>query len=96
MHLVEILLPADENLAAKRRAFARELTQRFGGVTAFSRSPAKGLYADDGKQVEDDIIVFEVMTETIDKAWWSALRKRLEEEHRQDEIVIRTSSVDRL
>lgn len=47
MHLVEILLPLNDN---EGRPFASEkfselrqlLTERFGGLTAFSRSPAQG------------------------------------------------------
>ena len=40
----------------------------FGGLTAFSRSPAQGTTSDGFKTVHDQIIVFEVMTETLDVA----------------------------
>jgi hypothetical protein len=45
MHLVEILLPLNDNsgrpFRTEKYAEVREhLTERFGGLTAFSRSPA--------------------------------------------------------
>ena len=96
MHLVEILLPADRRFSAERSALSRELAERFGGVTAFNRAPAKGLFAQDGEQVRDDIVVIEVMTDGLDRTWWAALRTRLESEFRQREILMRASLVERL
>ena len=96
MHLIELLLPADATYAAKRRALADDLSKTFGGVTAFNRAPAKGLFEQGGTQVKDDIVVFEVMTATLDRAWWSSLRKRLEAEMNQNEIVIRATSIEKL
>ncbi|MEA2959522.1 MAG: hypothetical protein QOJ58_5462 [Alphaproteobacteria bacterium] len=46
-----------------------------------------------GKTVHDDIVVFEVMTETLDVAWWRNYRRQLEREFRQDDIVVRASTV---
>jgi len=48
MHLVQILLPIDDR-AGKALPSAlfdevrRELVDRFGGLTAYTRAPAKGL-----------------------------------------------------
>jgi hypothetical protein len=96
MHLVEIFLPADPKFAAKRRALSRELAGRFGGVTAFIRAPAKGLFAQDGEQVQDDIVVLEVMTGSLERDWWAALRVRLEDDFRQDAVLMRATTVERL
>jgi hypothetical protein len=98
MHLVEILLPLRDNeghaFGAEKYAEVRQyLTERFGGMTAFTRSPAEGITADDRGAVYDDIVVFEVMTETLDEEWWRGYRGRLEHEFRQDEIVVRASAV---
>lgn len=101
-HVVEVLLPVYDN---EGRAFPRdhydevrrELTGRFGGVTAFVRAPAEGLWKEDGGDVvRDDIVLFEVMTPELDTAWWAAYRERLRERFAQDELVIRASSVRRL
>ena len=98
MHLVEILLPLNDNsgrpFRTEKYAEVREhLTERFGGLTAFSRSPAQGTTSDAGKTVHDEIIVFEVMAETLDASWWRSYRLQLEREFRQDEILVRASSV---
>lgn len=98
MHLIELLLPLRDNSgqpfsADKYAAIRRDLTERFGGMTAFTRSPAEGTTSDDRGTVHDDIVVFEVMTETLDQEWWRAYRRRLEREFRQDQIVVRASVV---
>ena len=98
MHLVEILLPLSDNSgqpfgAEKYAAIRQHLTERFGGLTAFTRSPAQGTTTGGGKTVHDDIVVFEVMTETLDASWWRSYRSQLEREFRQDEIVVRASTV---
>ena len=67
MHLVEMLLPLNDNAGRpfgpeKYAAVREHLIERFGGVTAFTRSPAQGTTTDSGKTVHDEIVVFEVMT----------------------------------
>ena len=100
MHLVEIFLPLSDN---EGRAFGpdlfaevrRELTERFGGLTAFSRAPALGLWKQDqGETARDDIVVLEVMSERLDREWWSHYRATLERRFRQDVIVVRASAVE--
>jgi cytochrome c556 len=98
MHLIEILLPLTDNSgrpfdAAKYAAIRQQLTERFGGLTAFTRSPAEGTTTDAGKTVHDDIVVFEVMTEKLDLSWWRDYRQQLEREFQQDAIVARASTV---
>ncbi|MED5618743.1 hypothetical protein [Ideonella sp. BN130291] len=100
---MQILLPwqPDGDQALQRQRFAHErnqLVQRFGGLTSFSRAPAKGLWRDDesGAVVPDDIVVLEVMTPTLDKAWWASHRAELEQRFEQDEIVVRAHLVEQL
>ena len=98
MHLIEIFLPLNDNGGEpfgveKYAAIRRHLTERFGGMTAFTRSPAQGTTTDGGNTVHDDIVVFEVMTETLDVSWWHGYRRELEREFRQDAIVARASAV---
>jgi hypothetical protein len=101
MHLVEILLPLFDNDGTPfaDRAFNRvatELTRRFGGVTAFTRAPAQGRWKGDGGETRDEIVVFEVMVEAIDRPWWQGYRRTLEGRFHQDEIVIRAHPIERL
>jgi hypothetical protein len=72
------------------------LVARFGGVTAFSRAPAEGVWSDNGRKCRDEIILVEVMAEAIDVAWWRQFRAELEEKLRQQAIVVRTFSITQL
>ena len=91
MHLVQLLLPRyDETVA-------RELTERFGGMTAYARAPAKGKWQPaPGETVQDDIVVYEVMVESLDRAWWAQYRSRLERRFDQEELVVRAHGIERL
>jgi hypothetical protein len=73
-----------------------ELTERFGGVTAHTRAPARGLWkGDSGSTSRDDIVIFEVMTEGLDREWWTRFRRQLESRFRQESVIVRalTSTV---
>ena len=91
MHLVQLLLPRyDEEVS-------RELTERFGGMTAYARAPAKGEWRPGpGETVHDDIVVYQVMVEKLERDWWSAYRERLEQRFDQEELVVRTHEIERL
>ena len=103
MHLVQILRPVYDNEgrrfpASSYGAVRAELTERFGGLTAYSRAPAEGLWREENsaQATRDDIVVYEVMTEELDRAWWSAFRKTLAERFRQEDLVVRAHPVERL
>lgn len=95
MELFQIVLPLYDNAGAKlpREDFTTtlaELTDAFGGATAFTRSPAEGFWeTPDGGLQRDDVIVVEVMAGERDDAWWAAYRARLEQRFKQDTILIR-------
>ncbi len=102
MYLVQILLPLRRN---DGEAFPAEefdrvrqmLTGRFGGLTAFTRAPAEGLWKDaNSKTTHDDIVVFEVMAEELDRRWWDIFRAGLEQRFAQDEVVVRALSIEQL
>jgi hypothetical protein len=101
MHVIEIFLPLADN---EGRPFSGELWSRvregliaqFGGITAFTRSPAEGLWEGEDGRSHDRIIVMEVMSDYLDRAWWGRFRKQLEADFRQDEIVVRAREVERL
>ena len=99
MHLIQLLLPLYDNdgAALPRALFDRvrkELSERFGGLTAFTRAPAEGHWRDGGETRRDDIVVFEVMAESLDRDWWRAYRRELERSFRQEEIVIRAQDIE--
>lgn len=102
MYLVQLLLPLNDNdgqrlPGALFREVREELVARFGGLTAFSRAPVEGLCQGEAERVEDDeLLVYEVMTEAMDRAWWADYRRRLEKAFRQREILIRAQPTERL
>lgn len=101
-HLVQLLLPLYDNYgqALPKLQFDQvrtELTEAFGGVTAYARSPATGAWADDAGRVRrDEVILFEVMTATLDRAWWARYREMLEQRFAQDQIVVRALAISQL
>jgi hypothetical protein len=102
LQLIQILLPLFDNEGAPfpqaaYRLVTGELTERFGGLTAFTRAPAEGLWKDEAaRTTRDEIVVLEVMTKVIDRVWWRDYRRALEARFRQDEIVIRAQVIERL
>ena len=75
MYLVQILLPLYDNDARpieqeEYEQVRDELTELFGGITTYVRSPAKGLWKESTTStVHDDIVIYEVMTEVLDRGW---------------------------
>lgn len=102
MHLIQVLLPLYDNqgnaFPAELFSSVRdELAQRFGGVTIYSRSPAEGVWQDETEHtVRDDVILFEVMTEELDRPWWAGFRREQERRFEQEEIMIRAQRITRL
>lgn len=102
MYLVQLLLPLYDNEGQPFQgdAFAeirRELTEKFGGVTAYARAPARGLWKeDDGTLVRDEIVIYEVMVSRLERRWWSIFREQLRQRFVQTELVIRALRIDRL
>ena len=68
---------------------ARELSQEFGGVTAYLHSPALGLWKKGTALKRDEIVVFEVMVGRANRTHWSRRRRNLERQFGQERIVIR-------
>jgi hypothetical protein len=98
MKLVQILLPVRDNRGRKFKGALysdvhSELVRRFGGLTAYTRSPARGLWKSEGSTKRDDMIILEVMTKRFDRTWWKKYRQDLESKFRQDEIIVRAHEV---
>jgi hypothetical protein len=66
-------------------------------VTAFRRAPAEGVWVQpEGGVSRDEVVIFEVMAERLERGWWSRYRRGLEEKFRQDRIVIRATEWEQL
>jgi hypothetical protein len=101
VHLIQILLPVYDNDGdalprVKFRRVATELSEKFGGVTAFTRSPAEGQWKDGGRTEHDEIVIFEVMIDRLDRPWWRDYRRVLEKRFKQEVVLIRAQSIEQL
>lgn len=99
MHLVQVLLPLFDNAGEKLPAglyqtVRDELTERFGGLTAYTRAPAEGLWKEnESKTSHDEIVVYEVMTPHLDADWWGSYRRDLEGRFQQQQVIVRAQSM---
>jgi hypothetical protein len=99
MYLIHILLPVKDNDGRPYgqklfKAVAAELTERFGGLTAYTRAPAEGLWKEDSSTTSrDEIVVYEVMAKSMEEAWWRKYRRGLETRFRQERVIVRSQRV---
>ena len=103
MYLIQILLPLKDNQGkpiAQRHYvdLARELSERFGGLTAYVQAPADGLWKKKrgAKTSHDQVVIYEVMAKRLDRRWWKQQRMALEKTFRQQDILIRATTITRL
>src|SRR5689334_25028318 len=102
MFLVQLLVPLYDSSGRQvpRERFAElrdELTHKYGGVTAFLRSPAQGTWKEETGAVErDEIVMCEVMVEALDRRWWAEYRRTLEQRFGQRELIARAVQMERL
>jgi hypothetical protein len=95
MKLVQIFLPrhADNGRRFPAALYARErelLVERFGELTAFTRSPVRGLWRSDAQAPKgDDLVIFELMVRRLDRQWWNNYRYKLQKRFRQKSIRVR-------
>jgi hypothetical protein len=102
MHLIQLLLPLYDNHGkpfgqASFDQVRNELSDQFGGVTAWRRSPAEGVWQkEDGGTSRDEIVIFEVMVDFLDRNWWRDYRLELQRRFRQEQLIVRAQQIDPL
>ena len=100
MHLIQIFLPLYDNSGEKfpsdsYRQVRDELIDRFGGMTAYARSPVHGLWQpEEGKTLQDDLVIYEVMVKEMNRPWWKNYKSSLGQRFRQEEILIRAQPIE--
>jgi len=86
--------PIPEQLYGK---LSEELKERFGGVTVYSRAPAKGIWKRDAEDTErDELLIYEVLINARETEFWINLKGRLERQLKQDEILVLLSNTRKL
>jgi hypothetical protein len=103
MYLIAVLLPLYDNEGVPLdrglfQAVAAELTGQFHGLTAHTRAPAQGLWREENASptTRDDIVIYEVVTASLDRRWWAAYRQSLEARFRQEQVLIRAQPIELL
>lgn len=72
------------------------MNRKLSCATAFSQSPAEGVWEDDGDVQKEQIIIYEVMTAEFDQHWWRDFVNKLEAKFKQEKIVLRWFDVSML
>lgn len=98
MHLVQLLLPLYSNsgIPFDQVLFIEvrnELVERFGGITTHTRAPVDGLWQESERVVRDDLVIYEIMVDTLDEGWWREYRALLEKRFQQESLVVRTYAI---
>jgi hypothetical protein len=103
VYLIQIFLPLQDNRGkpiAERhfKELAGELSERFGGLTAYVRAPATGIWKTrkSARMLRDEIVIYEVIAGRMDRRWWKRKRQSLQSAFRQQEILIRGHGIVRL
>ena len=95
MYLVQLLLPLydNEGHAFEASEYVRlraELADRFGGVTAYTRAPARGVWKDDsGETTQRRYRDFRSDDDRSGSRLVDRFRKELEDRFRQDTLIVR-------
>ena len=97
LFLIQLLLPAS-NDRKDDAAFSKtkdELVERFGGVTAYTHSPAQGVWiSPDGGKARDSMLMVEVLAEELDTPWWRSYKTTLAARFAEKEIHVRALHAD--
>ena len=97
-YLVQILLPitraAGPVPTATLEQVSEELSDRFGGVTAYTRTPATGLWKTSDETDRDTVVMVEVVVNVLDREWWAAYRQSLEQRFHQELIHTRALPIE--
>ncbi len=96
---IQILLPlydeTGKNFPGKLyRRVKEELTEKFGGLTIYTRMPVTGLWKENEQKVtRDEIVIYEIVADDIDNQFWGDYKLFLQEVFKQDEVMIRCSDI---
>jgi hypothetical protein len=94
-YVIQLLLPVRDNAGKvfPDRIWSElknTLTARFGGVTAYTRAPAEGVWKPSPERIAaEDVFIVEVMSQRLDCDWWRSLRSALEARLGQEQIIVR-------
>jgi hypothetical protein len=99
MKIIEIYLPMNGSdgppfAPALFDQIERQLTEKFGGVTAHRRAPAQGRWKSAGQTQVDQVAIFEVIVDAPDREWWAHYRSELEALLSQEKVLITARDIE--
>jgi hypothetical protein len=96
--LIQTLVPLDAGNASMDDDVRRtrgELVERFGGVTAYVQTPARGEWTTpDGRRERDQVVLVEVVVRELDRVWWRAYAETLSRRFNQNAVHIRALQIE--
>ena len=100
MVLIQLLLPAPAQASGGEAAVAdtrRELVDAFGGLTAYVRTAAEGVWTSPAGDRERDVLVMvEVVAPGFDRPWWRAYAAQLATRFGQQTVHVRAMPIELL
>jgi hypothetical protein len=100
MVLIQLLLPvttatSDPDADERVRQTRRELVDAFGGITAYLRTPAQGVWTSpQGDRESDAVVMVEIVTGHFDRTWWQPYAAALAARFDQEVIHVRALAVE--
>jgi len=90
---LELFLPASNNEGSSfpdsnYSELEKELTERFGGVTIYSRGAVEGKWKNETTSTSEPMVVYEVLLAEFEETYWTTLKRRLEKKFSQKEIMV--------
>jgi hypothetical protein len=95
--LIQMLLPFGSAARddARFRRTREELIATFGGLTAYSRAPARGEWLPpDGPREVDELVVVEIVAPEFDRTWWRGYAETLAARFEQQVIHVRAMHIE--
>ena len=101
MVLIQLLLPlttvGSADITAMLSRTQRELVEAFGGVTAYFRTPAHGVWTSaEGYREDDRMVMIEIVTRRFDRSWWRDYVDQLQNRFVQETIHVRATAIELL
>jgi hypothetical protein len=101
MVLIQLLLPlttvGSGDITAMLSRTQRELVEAFGGVTAYFRTPAHGVWTSpEGHREDDRMVMIEIVTRRFDRSWWREYVEQLANRFVQETIHVRATTIELL
>ena len=99
MYQIELYLPLYNN---DKKAFPtshyesvkQNLSDKFGGITMYSRTPVIGLWKESQESiVKDDLVIYEIISEKLDESFWQEYKFMLQSLFQQEAIIIKSSKI---